>query len=67
MRKSIKLGAALMAAGVGTAVAAASVAEHGVPELTVAAGLLSGACTSLGVTSVLVGWADHRPAQDTER
>lgn len=67
MRKSIKLGTALIAAGVGTAVAATSVAEHGAPELTLTAGLLSGACTALGVTSVLIGWADRRPAGDTER
>lgn len=66
MRKNIPMGLALTAVGVGSALTAVSVNGE-VPEaLTVAAGLLSGACTALGVTSLLVGWAGRRPAEDTE-
>lgn len=67
MRKNIPMGAALLAVGVGSALAAVG-SEGEVPQgLAVAAGLLSGACTALGVTSVIVGWTGRRPAEDAER
>lgn len=67
MRKNTLMGAALVATGVSSAVAAVNAGDHGARTPAVAASLLSGACTALGVTSVLVGWADRRPAEDTER
>lgn len=64
MRKSIKLGVALITAGAGSAVASVDAADHGAKTLTVAAALLAGASTALGVTSAIVGWATPRPAGD---
>lgn len=61
MRKTTKLGAVLMTTGAAAAVAAVDAAGHGAKTLTVSAGLLSGACTALGVTSVITGWATRRP------
>lgn len=66
MRKSIKLGAVLLAVGAGSAVATVSAAEHGHAALTATTALTAGSCTALGVTSVIVGWATRRPIRDTE-
>lgn len=66
MQKDIARGVTLVTAGVGSAVAAVSAGDHGARTLAVAAGLLSGACTALGVTSVLIGWTGRRPAGDPE-
>lgn len=62
MQKSTKLGTTLLAVGVGSALAAAGAAEHSTETVAVAAGILTGACTALGVTSLIVGWAMRRPA-----
>lgn len=67
MQKNISRGVALLAAGVGSALAAVEAADHGARNLTVSAALLAGASTALGVTSVLVGLAGRRPSEDTER
>lgn len=61
MQKSTKLGFALTAIGAGSATATAEAAEHGATALTVAGGILTGACTALGVTSLILGWAGRRP------
>jgi predicted benzoate:H+ symporter BenE len=62
MQKNVKLGAALTAVGAGSALAAADAAEHGAATIAVVAGVLTGACTALGVTSLIIGWATRRPA-----
>lgn len=67
MQKNIKTGVTLLAVGVGSALAVVSTEGKGPETFTVTASLLSGACTALGVTSVLVGWAGRRPAEETER
>lgn len=67
MQKSTKLGVSLLAVGVGSALTIVGARGEGPEALTVAGSLLSGACTALGVTSVLVGWADSRPAEEAER
>lgn len=66
MQRDISRGVTLLAIGIGSALTAVSTEGAGPRGLTVAAGLLSGACTALGVTSVLVGWTGRRPAEDTE-
>ncbi len=67
MQKDIPRGLALLAVGVGSALAVVSTGGKGPEAFTVAGSLLSGACTALGVTSVLIGWAGRRPAENTER
>lgn len=67
MHKSIKLGAVLLTVGTGSAVVTVAAAGHSVPQLVAASGLLSGACTALGVTSVIVGWASRRATEDDGR
>lgn len=64
MQKTTKLGAGLLAAGTGTAVAAVDAADNGAATLAVAAGLLSGACAALGATALIVGWATRRPVKE---
>lgn len=64
MRKTTKLGAGLIVAGTGTAVAAVDAADHGAASLAVVSGLLSGACTALGATALIIGWTSHRPARE---
>lgn len=67
MQRNISMGVALMTVGIGSALTVAGAEGDGPQALTVTASLLSGACTALGVTSVIVGWAGRRPKKDTER
>lgn len=67
MQKTTKLGTGLLAVGTGTAVAAVDAADNGAAALAVAAGLLSGACTALGATVLIVGWATRRPAKEADK
>lgn len=67
MQKNTSMGVALLTVGAGSALTAASIKGEGPEALAVAAGLLAGACTALGVTSVLIGWTGRRPAEDAER
>ena len=68
MQKSTNLGAALIAAGAGNAMSAASAAGHGNTPFAVAFGIASAACTALGVTLLIVGWATRpRERGETEK
>ena len=66
MRKITKMGASLLAVGAGMAVATSDAAEHGSAGLTATAGILTGACTALGVTTLVIGWATRRPDEQSE-
>lgn len=62
MQKNTKLGVALTAIGAGTALVAAEASEHGAMAVAVAGGILTGAFTALGTTTLVVAWATRRPA-----
>jgi hypothetical protein len=62
MQKNTKLGAALLAAGAGAALVAAEASEHGAMTVAVATGILTGAFTALGTTTLVVAWATRPPA-----
>lgn len=67
MQKNIARGVALLTVGAGSALTMVSTEGQAPQAFTMAAGMLSGACTALGVTSVLIGWTGRRTAEETER
>lgn len=66
MRKSTRIGTALLAVGTGAALATTDAAEHGSTALAVVGAVLTGSCTALGTTVLIVGWATSRPAGEAE-
>jgi hypothetical protein len=67
MLKSTKLGAAMLAVGTTSALAASGAAEDRAAVLAVTTGLASGAFIALGATTLIIGWTARRPAAEADK